>query len=393
MANPEHVEIVKAGKVSINEFLKSSSRREPLDLTGENLEGIDLSSLNLTGVHLKSTNLTNANLSASNLSQADLTEVIIKNANLSGCTFANSKFVNVEAESAIFEKANFNATNIVGGNFYKAIFDRCIHLKFNAVANINFKEASFKDIILSGSKFTNCDFSGANFKRATLVRTEFEKCDLSRVNLYETEINLTVFNDVSGITTIKNADLSIIVEHEKYFSTCKRPFSEEYIGWDTIRTFGKLPLFGASYSALIAIPTYLYFLDIYNTNIIGINVWLEQYLNNGGAITAEQLKDIVVHIKPLQVPSQFLMLLISTVLLALGSTLYTFYCPSRVKEFTQDQWVDQIKGSLLHYLPLAWKSQSIRLITAFCYAVGGTGALIVLGNKVFNAAMMIIRNG
>jgi hypothetical protein len=37
------------------------------------------------------------------------------------------------------------------------------------------------------------------------------------------------------------------------------------------------------------------------------------------------------------IPSQSFLLLLSTVLLAAGSTMYTFFCPSRIKEFSRDQ--------------------------------------------------------
>src|SRR2546425_3893712 len=46
---------------------------------------------------------------------------------------------------------------------------------------------------------------------------------------------------------------------------------------------------------------------------------------------------------------------------AIGSTLYTFFCPSRIKEFSRDQWCDQIGHSLVHYWPFAWKHRGARV--------------------------------
>jgi hypothetical protein len=85
-------------------------------------------------------------------------------------------------------------------------------------------------------------------------------------------------------------------------------------------------------------------------------------------------------------------LLISTGLLAVASTLYTFFAPSRIKEFSRDQWCDQLGRPLLHYWPLAWKHRYIRLICAACYALGGGGALWVLGTKVGHTGWFIWRH-
>ena len=99
---------------------------------------------------------------------------------------------------------------------------------------------------------------------------------------------------------------------------------------------------------------------------------------------------IVVYL--LTIPRLSFILFVSTILLAVGSTLYTFFCPSRVKEFSRDQWCDQLGRSLLHYWPLAWKHRYLRLACAACYALGGAGALWVLGTKVWQTARFILQH-
>jgi hypothetical protein len=111
---------------------------------------------------------------------------------------------------------------------------------------------------------------------------------------------------------------------------------------------GRLPLFGASYTALILIPIVFYGLALYNDKIELIRAWAEQ----GGTVPDYLLG----RLRPRPIPSQSFVVLLSTGLLAVGSTLYTFFCPSRVKEFSRDQWCDQPGRSLLHYWPLAWST-------------------------------------
>jgi hypothetical protein len=101
---------------------------------------------------------------------------------------------------------------------------------------------------------------------------------------------------------------------------------------------------------------------------------------------------VLDRLHPRPIPSLSFVLLVSTILLAVGSTLYTFFCPSRVKEFSRDQWCDQLGHSLLHDWPLAWKHRYIRLAFAACYALGGTGALWVLSTKVWHTAWFILKH-
>ena len=74
---------------------------------------------------------------------------------------------------------------------------------------------------------------------------------------------------------------------------------------------------------------------------------------------------------------------------AAGSTLYTFFCPSRIKEFSHDQWCDQLGRSLLHYWAFAWKHRYIRLACAACYVLGGAIALWVIGTFIVLAVAAI----
>jgi hypothetical protein len=155
---------------------------------------------------------------------------------------------------------------------------------------------------------------------------------------------------------------------------------------------GRLPLFGLSYTALILIPIIFYGLAFYNSKVELIRTWAAQVavLRDHPMHVAAEV--IVKHLHTQSIPSLSLMLLGSTVLLAVASTLYTLFCPSRIKEFSCDQWCDQLGHSLLHYRPLAWKHRWIRLICMACYALGGAGALWVIGSKVWRTAVFIVKH-
>ncbi len=139
-----------------------------------------------------------------------------------------------------------------------------------------------------------------------------------------------------------------------------------------------MPLFGLSYSVLTLIPAYIYLLAWYNSQVEKLHE-----LPTTGDLS------ILQHLHKLPLPSRSLILLISTILLAVASTLYTLFCPSRIREFTKDVWCDQLNRSLLNYWPLAWQHRHLRAVSGFCYLVGGVGALSILIEKLGNAAVYI----
>jgi hypothetical protein len=174
-----------------------------------------------------------------------------------------------------------------------------------------------------------------------------------------------------------------------YFETYRRRWPEYWLDWERLRGVGRLPLFGISYTALILIPIVFYGLALYNDKIELVRAWAEQVIalpdhpwHRLAPLVLERL-----HSHP--IPSLSLVLLASTILLAAASTLYTWRCPSRIKECSRDQWCDQLGRSLLHYQPLAWKERYVRLACAVCYGLGGLGAALVRGNKVWHTTLFI----
>jgi hypothetical protein len=130
----------------------------------------------------------------------------------------------------------------------------------------------------------------------------------------------------------------------------------------------------------------------YNNTIDLVRAWAEQAVISPDHPLHRLAHPILERLHRRPIPSLSLVLLVSTILLAMGSTLYTLRCPSRIKEFSRDQWCDQLGRSLLHYWPFAWKERYVRLVCAACYALGGLGAAWVLGTKVWYTALFIVKH-
>jgi hypothetical protein len=239
-------------------------------------------------------------------------------------------------------------------------------------------EAELREANLAGAELGDADLHEANLAGANL-----REASLARANLYQ----------VRGAPLAHNLETARLREADAhYFETCHRPWLDHSMDWERLRTMGRLPLFGISYAALILIPIVFYGLALYNDQIDLVHTWAAQAVSSPDHPLHWLAPLLLERLHPRPIPRQSLLLLGSTILLAAGSTLYTFFCPSRVKEFSRDQWCDQLGRSLLHYWPLAWKHRYLCLTCAACYALGGAGALWVLGMKVWHTGVFIWDN-
>ena len=302
----------------------------------------------------------------------------------------------------------------------------------NPNLRLDLTEANLREVRLSGADLRGADLYGADLYGADLSEASLRKAnlghatlttaDLSRANLCWADLTMAILNftdighaeffeaDFTGahLLAVTNPHLARgltitkLDQDVKYFETFRVPKIERCYDWQVLRTFGRLPLFGASYTILIMIPIFFYGLAFYNKNVVRAShefskqVLAERQLNplpdqthtwGNAAISAIQQ-----HLQPLPIPSQSLLLLVSTMFLAVASSIYIFCCPARVKEFTRDQWRDQFGKSLLHYWPFAWKFRPLSAVCAVCYVLGGLGAVWVIATKVFRTARFILEN-
>ncbi|MFO0822619.1 MAG: pentapeptide repeat-containing protein [Gemmataceae bacterium] len=244
-------------------------------------------------------------------------------------------------------------------------------------------QVDFSGSDLSGASFDGASVTNSTFRDAKLTRVKFGSvtltaCDLSGADFTEAVCRGGEWRQLKGLHRATGLETMNVAADPRYLDGSERPWLDRWCDWEQLRTFGRMPLFGLSYSVLILIPSYLYLLAWYNHQVDRLHS-----LNTPGDLA------ILQQLHKLPMPSRSLILLISTLMLALASTLYTLFCPSRIREFTKDVWCDQLNRSLLNYWPLAWQSRTLRAICGFCYTVGGLGALFVLIEKLADAARYI----
>jgi len=224
----------------------------------------------------------------------------------------------------------------------------------------------------------------AGLERAILDKSSIQGADFSEARLDNASMQL-----VTGAPEARNLLTTKVAGDVEYFSSVVRDWPEYWVDWERIRIAGRLPLFGASYSGLIIIPTYVYLLGIYNDKVEATRAWITQTSGTLNGLPVATATAILEHLHVEPIPESFFLLLISTFCLAIAATIYALACPARVKEFSREQWCHELGHSLVHYWPEAWKRRTLRLACAILYTAGGLGAGYVLAQKLVRVALIL----
>lgn len=161
---------------------------------------------------------------------------------------------------------------------------------------------------------------------------------------------------------------------------------------ERLRTFGRLPLFGVSFSTLVAIPVVTFLIGVDNEQVGRLQDWASTHAEKLPPVATSLLEQLASRLHPIPIPSLSFCLLISTLFLGTASMLYALVCPARVKEFSLERWTAELNRPALHYLPLSWSHRWVRLVAGVCYLVGASGTIAILIVKLWNAAVFIIKN-
>lgn len=387
MANPEHVKLVLEGVKDEAGWRVEAAKGETLDLrdadfTGRNLSGLLLTRADCTGAKFDGATLSNVTFTQCELASASLRGISVPQLNraprrltFNHCKLDQTDFSNANISEAWFSnsdiaQSNFDGVNIERAGLYTSNF------RNTCLANCNLTHAEIRS-----SHFNRCNLTLTNLTRSHLKDMHLCDSDIQGANFNEAEIEGGTWQDNLNLEKAAHLEKALVDKEPLYVRDTPLPWRESLCDWEKLRTFGRMPLFGLSYSVLILIPSYCYLLAWYNSQIAQLREWEgpgKEWVWN--------------HLHPLPMPSLSLLLLGSTLLLAIASTLYTLFCPSRIKEFTKDVWCDQLRHSILSYWPLAWRHRTIRLVCGACYIVGGTGAIYVLIIKVSKAGLFIINH-
>jgi uncharacterized protein YjbI with pentapeptide repeats len=137
MSNPEHVEILRAGKKAWREWRKQSDERP--DLSGEKLLHLDLSYLDLNGADMRKASLWGSLLRNAKLAGADLSGCMARFVSFSGAKLAGAKLVEADLRAGSLRRAD-----LAGADLTRAV------LRFTSLVGANVEGAIFREAEVYG---------------------------------------------------------------------------------------------------------------------------------------------------------------------------------------------------------------------------------------------------
>lgn len=286
----------------------------------------------------------------------------LKNARFKRCEF-NGDFGPVEFEGCSFEGCLFHFTS---------------RDREGVIMSTKFQHCKFENCTFSNIKFISCAWVSAVIYDCRFdMNCVIENIDLRDVHELHTCSGLYLARDDSSRAGQKRLAVQLRM--------LELPISEFFLSWERLRTVGRLPLFGASFVALIVIPTIIFLLAAYNEQARRI----AEIATRHPDLPEHMLASLrAVHEVP--IPSLTFLTLVATVLLGIASSIFTLLCPSRIKEFSADRWFDELQQSVISYVPLSWTHRWPRVVAGICYLIGGLIALYVLLSKLYNAGAYIL---
>jgi len=381
MGRPEAAAALVKGEDSIYAYIRSS-KLEQLDLSN--------STFYLNKVY---TGYATEQESAHDLPSPEVQVISFSHANIvdssfQDCDLSNAGFAYTEMDRCTFEKSSLNGAKFLSP-LPNVSFKKC-----------DLKGASFTRVDMSNGAFEACDMSQARFFRSSFTKVyfsaemcgiEFECCEFNNCH-FRRGINLSksYFLQCEGLDTCTGltdyvAPGGLVEIVDPLVKNSSRH------DWEYLRKFGRLPLLGASYTALLMTPPLGNFLAYYNNKVAMLQEWAADQHNVPALAPVRRV--IQSYMQPLSLPPMFFWLFFGAVLLAVASTIFHFACPSRIKEFSQDQWCDQLKNERLQYMALSWKQPIIRTVCFWLYVSGSALVLSILLIKLITAAIRIVQYG
>ena len=197
-----------------------------------------------------------------------------------------------------------------------------------------------------------------------MVEVDFRGADLSFATFDGNYENI----HLDGKATFETIRLKQIdAARREWDQTIQIPKRDRWLNWGRLRSIGEFPLFGVSWTAFIS--------SVLTVTAIG-------FVNEHRSVEVLQY--------PIPIPARMTLLIVSSLLLVVGSTLYRVMCPKRVQHFSETAWVEEHQYSRLHYLGESLKRRG-QWLTATTTVLGGVLALYLTIDRLWAAVKIIVQ--
>ena len=226
-----------------------------------------------------------------------------------------------------------------------------------------------RGVILAKARLLNVSLDNANFSGADLSVANLSGADLNAAELSKVVFTKTKINHHTKLAAIRFSP-----EHPVSYDgsdTIRMSFLDRLVNWAKLRKIGQFPLFGVSWAAFALSLTVVNFLGAINAGLVRF-----------GWATV-----------PIPMPLRMELILLDSILLVLGTTLYKLFCPDTIQEFSETQWVSQHHQPRLIYYREMWRKWWLVWWTGFLSISGAAIALYLIGERAVMAAKYLLRFG
>ncbi len=206
------------------------------------------------------------------------------------------------------------------------------------LSRADLSRAEFDNCKLVGARFDSANLEGATFKNCSLQGAIFTTASIRKAHFIDCELDEADFTGSKGFSQIESLKSCRVVNRSKdvIFDVGLCRFVDRALSWSSIRAMGQLKLFAPAYAALAVSICFLSLEAFANTKIMVGREFVASFQDHVG-LSAKQTQTLYSFLQPIRPSWRHFAVLISTLSLAVGSSLYLL-CPSRVREFTIDQW-------------------------------------------------------
>jgi hypothetical protein len=120
-------------------------------------------------------------------------------------------------------------------------------------------QVNFSNCVLKGTKFNSC-----HIKDCTFDGSDWDGCDFQEA-IFEAN-RLGKIKNANKASNLHSVTVPLVGIDQSKFETAVKSWPM-WVDWERLSTVGKLPLFGVSTTALVAMPVYFYFLTHYNHSL------------------------------------------------------------------------------------------------------------------------------
>ena len=338
-----------------------------LDLSGVILSGVDLRKKNLHQADLREAHLDEANLGGMDLVQADLREAVLNQANLREANLSKANLSGARLEGADLGEAHLGGVDLSGAYLGGANLSGA-NLFGADLSGANLFGADLSGANLSEANLSGADLSEANLDGADLYGANLDGADLSRAYLTKTRWNGTYLSNKTNFRESKFGSEHDVIRDSS--DTICFSWRDQHINWSHLRAIGRFPLFGVSWGTLA-------FTILMINTIDRLNKLAEEHIS------------LLIFYYQIPIPERTWWILISSILLVIGSTLYRISCPQRVQEFSETEWVEKYGHPRQLYLNESLSKPIIQWPVLFFTVIGG---LIGIGLVIDRLWAIIMRH-